>query len=155
MTTSIIDDILTYAVTALGLSGGPAGLTVNRYRTLPIENSQLPMIVVYPVRDDQIGRVGTEEAPVSDRKLTFWVECRASVVTGNAVDVALDPLIVWTVQQLYLDPRFGGLLLGLQTERMMWDAFQANKVYGAVALEFTAHYMVLAGDATTYPQLTS
>lgn len=154
MSPSLQNQILSYAVSALqaNASLSAAGVTVHRYRTRPIGKDTLPAIVVYPVLDEYLNRVGTEEAPVVERQFRFWVECRAATTdTATPIDEVLDPLYIGAIQALYADPRFGNLLSGLQLERSQWDAFEADRTYGGLALMFAAHFWTLAADATASP----
>ncbi len=148
MTVSIAEQIIAAAVTALTGSGMPVGLTVHRFRTRPLSKDLLPAMAVFPIRDEQVDRVGQlEDAPLSERHLTFRVEIRVKGETPT-VDQQLDPLITWAVQALNIDHTFGGLVEGLQQQEVTWAAAELDEVYGGAAVDFIAHYVVVAADPT-------
>lgn len=148
---TIIANVVAILTTGNATFTPPTGLTVHRARAIPLGQDKLPAIVVYPIRDVQLERVGLENAPVSNRRLTFRCECRVvvKISLGDSVDKDLDPLIAYAVQALNIDPTLGDLVSGLQESDVMWAAAAGlDKVYGGAAIDFTAHYGVLAADPT-------
>jgi hypothetical protein len=142
---SIVSQIVAFASAALIAGSPPAGLTVNRFRTYPYRKSNLPAMSVYPLDDEQIERVGTDTAPLSERHFHFRVACYDR---GDPIDLALDPLYVWAIQTLMADQTFGGLLESLQHMKSHWRVDDEDEVYGAVGLDFAARLMVVAANPT-------
>ena len=123
----------------------PVGLSVVRYSTVTIK-ATYPTMIVYPRHDKQLERIGPESAPMSDREFTLCVECRA---VGETVDEQLDPLIVWAVQALNIDPTFGALATGLQQVQTVWEPGKnLDQVYGAAGVFFLVRYVTYAADPT-------
>lgn len=153
--TSIIQQIVTAAVAALNVASLPAGLTkpdpltIDLQRLLPIDKGPLPIMVVYPDVEAQTGRVGTQSSPVSARAFKFKVDCWISVVVGQPIYTALEPLRVWAISALMLDQTLGGLGYDLQHTDSEYDARLANRVFATVTLGFVIYYPVLAADPTT------
>lgn len=146
MSTSVIDNIMTFAVAALSASPPVPSLTVNRMRKLVVKTAQFPLMSVYALHDKQAERVGTGSAPVSERHFRFRVACYSK---GDPIDVAVDPMLVWAVQALMADQTFGGLLAELQHEESSWDAdYTADELYGGVGVDFIARFAVPAADPT-------
>lgn len=137
MADSFTERILQAVVTALDGVGKPAGLTVNRSRRQSIEKSQLPMISVYPIREDaQPATENARRSPVMDRSLRVQVMCR---IVGD--DRANDLLRKWAVQSVMADPSLGGLALGITEESTDWDADDATDAdYSVAAMDFLVRY---------------
>ena len=139
---SIRDRILEALLAALSASGGPAGLLVTEERTHPVQTEQLPLIGLYfddeeplPL-DKQVFR-----APVTQKLLRVTVEYRAAVGSPiTAPRKAIDPLYLWTMQQLGADETFGGLAMGLTEGPTKWLSQEADAIVAAAAQTFIVHY---------------
>jgi len=137
---SVREQIIAYVVAKLGESGKPAGLTVHRFRTRPIDRDSLPAQVVYPAgRDGGIAEAVSEYSGEGDvsRELTLRVESR---VAGDAPDTLIDPLYVWAVKQIMSDTTLGGLALGVREEASSFDADEREVPVGACATDFVVTY---------------
>ncbi|HET7552195.1 MAG TPA: hypothetical protein VFK04_12965 [Gemmatimonadaceae bacterium] len=135
------DQILAAVVAILNGAGKPADTTVERYRTLPL-TTEGAWILVYPMIE-ATERAPTPSGRLARRKLRVRCECRAQ---GEQVDQVLDPLLLWTVKALMADPSLGGVAINVQEEATQWDAEDADKVYGAAAVDFTIDYQTAAAD---------
>lgn len=146
---SIREQIILAAVTLLGATGKPAGLTVMRERTRPIENDQLPAIVVY-CEDEEPTTLADQRyrAPLTERHLVLMCELRAVASATVPPDAALDPLYVWAVQQLLQNENFGGLAMGVTEGPMKWKSREADAIYAAADLRFVVHYSTSRLDPT-------
>lgn len=92
----------------------PAGLTVHRERTRPIEVDVLPAILVY-FEDDAPKSIGSNyRAPLVERDMTMAIEFRAQGSTGVSPDQALDPLYEWAMYQIFGNESFGGIANGVE-----------------------------------------
>lgn len=143
---SIREQILAYFVTKLGEAGKPAGLTVHRFRTRPIDRDSLPAQVVYPAgRDGGIAEAVSQYSGEGDvtRELTVRVESR---IVGEPPDQLLDPLYAWAVKQIMADTTLGGLALGVREEATSFDADEREVVVGACATDFAVTYSTEFND---------
>lgn len=128
--------------TACNAAGKPTGVTVHRSRYLPLEEDELPAIVLYWVNEED------EPANVTgdlDRRLRCWAECRAK---SHTPDDALDPLLVWAEEAAMADPKFGGVakkttVLGVRTSDE-----PILPPLGAAALELEIEYETPFGQPT-------
>ncbi len=143
MADSAAKQLLAAVVAALDGAGKPAGLTIHKWRTRPIERDGLPAIVVY-YRKEDAGLIA-ERARVSRRILRFTCEVR---VTDAVPDDALDPYINWCVASLMADQTLGGTCRQLDQVEMEWDAVEVEKPYGAAAVTFEALYFTESLDRT-------
>lgn len=107
MADSIREKIIQAAVAALEAAGKPAELTVHRNRELPIEDDNLPAMIVFYGEDDPRSRTHDN---TSERTLTLAIETRASTtVAGTPGDKVTDPYTNWMTQALMADDTLGGL----------------------------------------------
>ncbi len=136
MADSITELILQAVVTALDGAGKPAGVTVNRSRRQSLEKSQLPMISVYPIREEVTRATDNRRSPLVERRLRVQVKCR---IVGD--DQANDALRKWAVQSVMADQSLGGLALEIVEESTDWDADDATDAdYSVAAVDFVVRY---------------
>ncbi len=136
MADSYTERLLQAVVAALDGAGKPAGLTVNRSRRQSIEKSQLPMISVYPIREEVTRATDNRRSPLVERRLRVEVKCR---VVGD--DQANDALRKWAVQSVMADQSLGGLALEITEESTDWDADDATDAdYSVAAVDFVVRY---------------
>jgi hypothetical protein len=158
LTASVRERLVRQVVAALGADGKPAGLTVHRQRTLPLEDDDLPATVVYvldealPPERQQHGSRGRQ---LARRALRLVLEHRAAVdpaagsgAATQAVDEALDPFVTWGVRALLADPRLGGLAIGVLELETQWRVSDTDDVRGAAATLFHIDYLTAAADPT-------
>lgn len=150
MAASIREGILTALVAALSGAGGPAGLTVHRERTRPIEIDSLPAIMIY-AEDEQPKPLGAQayRAPLTERQLAIGVECRALGTATVSPDEALDPVVVWATQTILANEAFGGLANGVEEERTVWNSREGDLPIAAAAVHFTIKYRTSRLDPTS------
>jgi hypothetical protein len=152
MPTSIREQIVVLLVAALNASGSgrPAGLTVHRERTRPIEIDSLPAILVY-ADDDAPKPLGqqTYAAPLTERRLSLSIECRAAGSSGVAVDQALDPLLVWAASAVRADEKFGGLANGVEEGRTVWSSRETDTQIAAAKWGITIIFRTSRLDPTS------
>lgn len=135
--------ILQAIVAALGGVGKPTGLTVHRSRALPIEQDELPSVVVYALFEET-SRIGdTEWLPIVDRRLKVRCEVRTK---GNPPDQVLDPYLSWVVQTLVSNQKLGGLSDSLHEIQSEWAAVSSNVILGACAQDFEVRYRTQGDD---------
>lgn len=118
----------------------PAGVTVHRYRTRPIESDKLPAIVVYAGPGK--GGVGETVARIDhddgvERALTVRIELRES---GDPPDLILDPLCVWVTKTMRSNPTLGGLCRDIEEQATTLDAEERDRVYAAAASDWLVTY---------------
>lgn len=136
MADSYTERVLQAVVAALDGAGKPAGVTVNRSRRQSIEKSQLPMISVYPIREEVTRATDNRRSPLVERRLRVEVKCR---VVGDDQDN--DALRKWAVQSVMADQSLGGLALETTEESTDWDADDAADAdYSVAAVDFVVRY---------------
>jgi hypothetical protein len=150
--TSIREQIMTALVAALSASGGatPAGLTVHRERTRPIETDSLPAIMVYADDDVPKPLAGqTYRAPLTERQLSLGLECRAAGSSSVTPDEALDPILVWAAAAVSVDETFGGLANGVEEGRTVWSSKEGTTTVAAAKWSITIRYRTSRLDPTS------
>jgi hypothetical protein len=130
--------------------GGPAGLTVHRHRTRPLEQASLPAVVLLLGLETVLRQ--TSAPPILDRELIFRAECLAE---GEPADEVLDPILTWVEIQLTTDPDFLALVRQVEARRIIWNQedrpHSAQQPVAAVAVEFAVLYRTRFGDPTSPP----
>jgi hypothetical protein len=149
---SIREQIMTALVAALsaGGAGSPAGLTVHRERTRPIEIDSLPAIMVYA--DDEVPKPlagQTYKAPLTERQLSVGLECRAAGSSGVSPDEALDPVLVWAAAAVRADETFGGVTNGVEEGRTVWASKEGTTPVAAAKWSITIRYRTSRLDPTS------
>ncbi len=134
----------------LSANGGPVGLTVHRERTRPLENDQLPAIVLYYLDEQPVLPSGQAyRSPLVERKLEIMAECRALGDNTTPPDMALDPIIVWASTQIFKDETFAGLALGVEEGRTLWQSKEGDQPVAAAMIAFTIRYRTSRLDPTS------
>jgi hypothetical protein len=144
MSASRTELILQAIVAALDAEGKPEGVTVNRSRRQAVEPGELPMISVYPLREEIKKPEENRRSPVKDRRLLVRLRCRA-----QGTDEALDPLRQWAVMALESDPSLGGLALDTAEDSGEWAAADDSKAdYSVSEMDFSVRYVTARADLT-------
>jgi hypothetical protein len=155
---TVRDQIVVALVAALGAAGPvaghtrPAGLTVHRERTRPIEVDSLPAVLVY--FEDDIPRPFDAQkfrSPFLERDLGVALECRAQGSQAVPVDVALDPILVWALAAGFIDETFGGLALGAIEGRTEWKSREGDVPVAAATLHISIKFRTSRLDPTSSP----
>lgn len=150
MALSIREQIMTALIAALSAGGGPAGLTVHRERTRPIEIDSLPAIMIYADDEKPKPLLGiVYKAPLTERQLAIGVQCRAQGSTGVSPDQALDPVMVWALQKILANEQFGGLANGVEEERTVWSSREGDTPVAAATIHLTIKYRTSRLDPTS------
>jgi hypothetical protein len=157
---SIREQIVIAIVAALGVAtvtktdgtvvSKPAGLSVHRERTRPIEIDSLPAIMVY--EDDDPPKTLAQQvygAPLTEHSLAVALELRAQGSAGVPPDAALDPLYVWAILALGADEKFGGLANGLEEGRMVWTSREGDVPIASAKLNLSIRYRTSRLDPTS------
>jgi len=147
---SIREQIVSTIVGLLQADGAPDGLAVHRERTRPIEADSLPAIVVYCEDDDpKTTDAQTFRSPLVERSLHVIVEARAKVTGGSSPDETLDPLLVWTTQQIMQNETIGGLAIGAIEGKTNWISKEADVVIAAAIANYHIRYRTARTDPTS------
>jgi hypothetical protein len=148
---SIREQIIAAVVAALTAHPSPpAGLTIHRERTRPIETDSLPAIMVYA--DDDVPKTlaaQTYKSPLTERQLSLWLEARASAASGISVDQALDPVLVFAALAVFADETFGGLANGVEEGRTVWVSREGDVAVAAAKWGITIKYRTSRLDPTS------
>jgi hypothetical protein len=147
----IISAMQTLLSAASGASGppAPASLTVHRERTRPIEADALPAILIY-FEDDAPEPISSKVgAPLTLRAMTVCVECRAAGSVAISPDQALDPLIAWTLYQVFQNERFGGLANEAIEGKTVWNSKEGEVALASATLHITIKYRTSRIDPTS------
>lgn len=124
-----------------GLDGAPP-CAAYRTRVDALQAGELPAYIVRAV-DEQIERKSTD---IVLRVLTVRVECHSA---GQAPqDMALDPLLNYAVQVLFVNDALAALIKGLEESRIQWDIEPALEEQALAALDFQVIYATRATDPT-------
>lgn len=157
---TIREQIILAAVALLSASspvGKPAGLTVHRERTRPLEADSLPAILIYSEDDapEPLAKI-QYQAPLVTRNLVLKVECRAVGSTTIPPDQALDPLIAWVTTQLAQNEHFPttdnppvNLANGVVEGRTSWLSKEGDQLLAAASMEWTVKYRTSRLDPTS------
>lgn len=150
---TIREQILRSVKTLLEGTGKPTGLTVHRQRSRPLEQDDLPAIVVYPLSDDADD---ADHDLAEDHTLTVALEMRVKVsatesAAGKSSDEVLDPLYTWSVSKMLADITQGGLAIDTREGSTTWDVEEPNVVLGRCATTFEIDYLTEAANPETTP----
>jgi hypothetical protein len=141
MAQSYRDKIIAAAVAALNAPGDKPA-TAYRTRTDAFAQTELPAMLVYPVRE-QAERAGRT---VSKRTLLLRVEVMTS---GDAPqDAVLDPVLVYVVRTLYADANFLGMILALEEQSIEWQVEGGELDYAIAVVDFALTYTSQVDDPT-------
>ncbi|KKM22239.1 hypothetical protein LCGC14_1627390 [marine sediment metagenome] len=136
------ENILIFLAAALNGAGKPPGLTVNRARRRPLDNAELPMMSLYPVREEVARATSSRTSPTVERTLRVQVRCRA---VGQ--DAAVDPLRAWAVKAVMADRSLAGLALATTEDSIEWESDDASDAdYAIASVDFLIRYTTNAGD---------
>ncbi len=150
--TTIREAIIVAVVAALnaGGSASPSGLTVHRERTRPIEVDSLPAILVYA--DDDVPKPLAEQrykAPLTERQLSLFLECRAQGSAAVPPDAALDPILIWAAKTIFADESFSGLASGVEEGRTVWSSREGDVPMAAAKWSITIKFRTSRLDPTS------
>lgn len=153
---SVRERIAAALIAALGAAATPdgfsppAGLTIHRVRTRPVETDSLPAILVY--FDDDAPRAfdkQTFRSPLAERDMTVALECRAIGSQSVSPDQALDPVLVWVLKAGFADETFGKLALGAIEGKTNWRSREGDVPIAAATLRFQIRYRTSRLDPTS------
>lgn len=150
-TSSIRERIIAALVVALNAQASPpAGLTIHRERTRPIETDSLPAIMIYA--DDDVPKPLAQQvykSPLTERQLSLAIECRAQGSGTVSPDQALDPVLVFASLAVFADETFGGLANGVEEGRTAWVSREADVPIAAAKWYVTIKYRTSRLDPTS------
>jgi hypothetical protein len=119
----------------------PGGLTVHRERTRPLDQDELPAIVVKEAKEGKPRPVGsTYKAPYVEREMFVALEFRAAGSSGVSPDQALDPLIAWGLYQVFGDESFGGIANGVEELETDWHSKEGDAALAAATTHLAIKY---------------
>jgi len=141
---TIREQILEAAKVALN-TGAPSGVPdCVRTQMLTSEQTQLPMMTLFPfreeIRHDASGRFGPIIARTMYMRVVIYAE-------GDPADAALDPSMAWVTQCLS-GQQFGGLATDTMEHEAAWQYNESNFAAAAVAVDFRVEYQTLRDDQT-------
>jgi hypothetical protein len=128
----------------------PAGLTIHRERTRPIEIDSLPAILVY-CDDDPPKPIAQQiyRSPLTEHQLTISLELRAQGALNVPPDAALDPLYVWAMLAVGSDVSFGGLASEVEEGKTAWSSREGDVPVASATLRITIRYRTSRLDPTS------
>lgn len=137
-------------------SSGIANLSVHRMRTRPLEDDQLPAILIYSEDDEPKPLAGqTFQAPLVERQLVIYLEYRAIGSSTVSPDQALDPLIVWGTKTMVANEKFvsiaypGGLGMGVVEGKTAWMSKEGDRILAAASTQWIVKYRTSRLDPTS------
>ncbi len=104
---------------------------------------ELPAQVLYAV-DEQFERASQN---YSIHKRTVRLECLVEAPEPPA-DINIDPLIAYSVQTLYANNAFGDLILGMNVQRIQWEAEASYEAVAIAAVDFEVAFRTKVDDLT-------
>ena len=152
---SIREQIVDEIVTLFGATGGPAGLGVHRERTRPLDQEQLPAVVIYFAEEEPIPLAHQQfKAPLVERQLALMIECRAIGTLAVAPDEALDPITVWVTKQLIQNAEDATSPLRQLANEVMegktiWLSKEGDQPIAAAVVMFLVKYRTSRSDPTS------
>lgn len=151
MSASVRELILEAILAALTAPGGPTGLTVQRFATYPADPAKLPMVKFYWVSDasEWMPPIGASQAVKQRMQVAFECYAAGTAQDGSATDAAADALLQWVEQQLFLDPRFGGLAMYPSPIKTDAAAVAEDRSYIRCDALYEVFYARRPGDLTT------
>lgn len=118
----------------------PTGLEVHRYRLRPLEEDNLPALVVYWTSCEPSERAFIS-APCLDRLLEYTLHVRVEIrTTGDPVDQAIDACARYLRQCVFYDPSFGGLALATREGSLQVDGESRGEVMASGTLDFEVSF---------------
>jgi len=146
---TIREQIADAVIAGFSGTGAPIGLTVHRERTRPVEQDQLPAVLVY-FEDDTPETLDKQKfkAPLTERCLNLVAEIRAMPTTDQAPDEAIDAVYIWLMQTIAADESFGGLAMGVTEGPVKWFSKEADMIYAGAAVHLSVHYRTKRLDPT-------
>jgi len=152
---SIREQIIVAIVGLLGGTNKPTGLTIHRERTRPIQDDELPAILVYTEDDEPKPLSGQQyRAPLVERQLVVYLEHRAAGSLSTPPDAALDPLIVWSTRTMVGNEKFvttgfpDGLATGVHEGKTAWMSREGDKALAAASTQWVVKYRTSRLDPT-------
>ncbi len=140
--------ILTLIVAALDTSDAkPAGVQIQRGRSLPLQKDMLTACIVYPL-GEEVTRGDGPHGHMNRRRFAVRIESRLSLSLDDETppDTAMDPILVFLSQTMMRDPRWLGLALNTQEASLTWEVATSDTVTVAATLDFLIDYHTLATD---------
>lgn len=131
---SIRDTIIGAIITALN-AANPAGVPdATRVRLAPLDPSELPAIIVRPVREEVAG-IGRTMADYDQRTLEIAVDCYA---TGSTPDQILDVMLAWVTSILNRSkPATNANCTETGTS---WEFEESDRTYSKATVSFKIDY---------------
>jgi len=128
---------------ALGPVSKPAGLVFDRSRMRGLNPTQLPAGSIYPM-DEGFQRKGNTAEATLTAKIALWEKGSAEV----PIDQDLDPIWLWTHQQVMSDESLGGLCLRIEPAQKIWGFNLSQAPFGDLDLHYLITYRHQAADPT-------
>jgi hypothetical protein len=138
---TIREQIVERAIAALRSGSPPAGLTIHRERTRPLESDNLPAIVFKDLKESKPRGIGSNyKAPLVEREVSIALEFRAAGSSGVSPDQAIDPLQEWALVQIFKDESFGGLANGVEEGETVWHSKEGDTLLAAATTYLSIKY---------------
>jgi hypothetical protein len=129
--------------TALGALEKPTGLVFDRSRLRGLNPTQLPAGSIYPLNETPQGKgFSVEESFVI--KIVLWEKGSGA----TPIDQDLDPIWLWTHQQVMTDQSLGGLCQRIEPVQKIWGFDLAQAPFGDLDLHYLITYRHQAADPT-------
>jgi len=126
---------------ALGPVAKPEGLGFDRSRMRSVAPTSPRWGSIYPL-EAGFERKGSIAEQKFIAKIVLWVTGTAS----EPVDQTLDPVWLWTHQQLIADESLGGLCLRIEPIQKVWGFNLAQAPFGDLDLHYLITYRHQAAD---------
>jgi hypothetical protein len=127
----------------------PSGLTVVRFGVEPIEQADLPLVLIYPI-EESAERIGSRQGHLTQQRLVVRCEVTANLGSaGQAADAALDGIYQWIVSQVCANNGDLGVAAnGCNYLGASWDADMKERTYARANYDFAVMYQNAVADTT-------
>lgn len=140
---SLRTQLMDKVVAALGATGKPSGLLVERRTKVAAESSQLPKLMVSRAKEEVHKAVPNRKSPLVERKLTLRLDCWA---TGADAEEALEAILIWITGVMQADQSWGNLAMETDEETTEWDAAIEDLTLGHAWVEYSIRYTTKTAD---------
>lgn len=118
----------------------PAGLTVKREATRPGEKEILPAVFLYFTDPKPRPISGNYKSPLVERVLNVALDISAQSFNDLSPDEALDPIIAWTLYQIFANEAQGGLVNCVEEGETEWFSKEGDSALAKARIHLAIKY---------------
>lgn len=127
----------------------PSGLTIKREALRPGEQAILPAVFAY-FEDGPPRPIGSNYgAPLTERVLNVALDLSAQAVNDVSSDEALDPILAWTLYQIFANESQGGLVNAVEELKTEWFSKEGDSALAKARIHLAIKYRTSRIDPST------